>query len=138
MNDYEKQARDFMKKYGWSFTRTCIGGERPDWDKEHTHSVYKFTFRKRKGDGKSRTMSGKFYASLFEPNKCEAYDVLACLTKDDPGDLDEFIKEYGIVINSEESYKTAVKTWKACKKEYNNLLNLTDTADEWEALQEIC
>lgn len=138
MNEYEKQARDFMKKYGWSFTRTCIGGERPDWDKEHTHSVYKYTFRKRKSDGKSRTMSGKFYASLFEPNKCEAYDVLACLTKNDPGTMDDFFAEYGIEIHSWEDAKRAMSQHKACLREYKSVMHLVDSQDELEALQEIC
>lgn len=49
-----------------------------------------------------------------------AYDVLACLTKSDPGTLEDFCNEYGYDLDS----KKAEKTYKAVKDEYNNVCML--------------
>ena len=49
-----------------------------------------------------------------------AYDILACLTKYDPGTFKDFCDEYGY---SEDSIK-ALKSYEAVKNEYLNLLTL--------------
>lgn len=49
-----------------------------------------------------------------------AYDILACLTKSDPGTLEDFCNEYGYDLDS----KKAEKTYKAVKDEYNNVCML--------------
>lgn len=137
MNECEKQALDFMREFGWTFTKSYLGVERPAWDEKHDHAAYRYTFRKRGKNGKSRTISGKFYASLAATNECTAYDVLACLVKSDPGTLDEFISEYGIEIHSWEDAKRAMSQHKACLREYKAVRRLVDSEAEMEALQEI-
>lgn len=49
-----------------------------------------------------------------------AYDVLACLTKCDPGTLEDFCDEFGYDLDS----KKAEMVYNAVKDEYNNLCML--------------
>jgi hypothetical protein len=60
------------------------------------------------------------------------YDVLACLTKYDPGTLEDFCSEFGYDTDS----KKAEKTYLAVKDEWQNVCALFTDA-EIEALQEI-
>lgn len=60
------------------------------------------------------------------------YDVLACLTKYDPGTLQNFCSEFGYDTDS----KRAEKTYKAVKDEYISLCRLFSDA-ELELMQEI-
>ena len=61
-----------------------------------------------------------------------AYDVLACLTKNDPGTFENFCDEFGYDTDS----KSAEKTYNAVLNEWQNIQALfTDT--EIEQLQEI-
>lgn len=61
-----------------------------------------------------------------------AYDVLACLTKADPGDYDNFCSEYGYDKDS----RKAFKTYKAVRKEWKNVERLF-TDEQIQQLQEI-
>lgn len=60
------------------------------------------------------------------------YDVLACLTKCDPGTFENFCSEYGYDSDS----RKALKTYKAVRNEWQNLCKLF-TESELEQLQEI-
>jgi len=61
-----------------------------------------------------------------------AYDVLACLTKYDPGTLENFCSDFGYDTDS----RSAEKTYNAVKDEYQNVSMLFTDA-EIEQLQEI-
>ena len=61
-----------------------------------------------------------------------AYDILACLTKYDPGTLEDFCDEFGYDLDS----KKVEKTYNAVKKEYTDLCTLF-TDEEIEQLAEI-
>lgn len=61
-----------------------------------------------------------------------AYDVLACLTKYDPGTFEDFCGEFGYDVDS----KKAEKVYEAVKKEYLELSRLYND-QELEALQDI-
>lgn len=61
-----------------------------------------------------------------------AYDVLASLTKYDPGTFENFCGEYGY----EEDSRSAYKTYKAVMKEWKNI-ELLFTPEQIELLQEI-
>ena len=61
-----------------------------------------------------------------------AYDVLACLTKYDPGTFDEFCSEYGYNTDSRQAFKT----YKAVVREWKNIEKLF-SPEQIEALQEI-
>ena len=60
------------------------------------------------------------------------YDVLACLTKYDPGTFEEFCSEYGY----DEDSRTAERIYIAVQSEYANLKRIFDP-EQMEAMQEI-
>lgn len=60
------------------------------------------------------------------------YDVLACLTKYDPGDFENFCSEFGYDTDS----RSAKKTYKAVVKEWMNVCSLWND-EEIEQLSEI-
>lgn len=61
-----------------------------------------------------------------------AYDVLACITKYDPGTFEDFCSEFGYDTDS----RSAEKIYKAVVKEFDNICKLF-TDSEIEQLQEI-
>lgn len=61
-----------------------------------------------------------------------AYDVLACMTKYDPGTFEDFCCEYGY----NEDSRTAEKIYFAVQKEYTQLARIF-TPEQMEELQEI-
>ena len=61
-----------------------------------------------------------------------AYDVLACLTKYDPGTFEDFCCDFGY----DEDSRTAERIYFAVQKEYNELCRIF-TAEQLEELQEI-
>ena len=64
--------------------------------------------------------------------KVEAYDVLACIQKSDPGEFSEFCAECGY----DEDSRRADGTWRACIDEWTRV-NRFFTALEIEQLQEV-
>ena len=60
------------------------------------------------------------------------YDVLACLTKYDPGTFEEFCAEYGY----DEDSRTAERVYVAVQKEFANLKRIF-TNEQLEAMQKI-
>ena len=64
------------------------------------------------------------------------YDLLACLTKYDVGDFDNFLSEFGYEIKSAKDYENCKKVYEACKQEYDALLAIYND-QELERLQEI-
>ena len=60
------------------------------------------------------------------------YDVIACLTKYDPGTFDDFCAEFGY----DEDSRTAERIYIAVQKEFANLKHIFDP-EQLEAMQEI-
>jgi hypothetical protein len=69
---------------------------------------------------------------LIYPEAPTAYDVLACLTKYDPGTFEDFCSEFGY----EEDSRSAEKTYNAVKDEYLNVCTLYND-EELELMAEI-
>jgi hypothetical protein len=132
METYIKKATDFLKKTKTTFKVEYLktGKYFPD-DKEerdiynitliHGPRSYSFTF------GQSILESRKISRKM--PNE---YDVLACLTKHDPGTFEDFCFDFGYDTDS----KKAEKTYNAVKDEYSSVCYLFST-DEIEEMQEI-
>lgn len=70
--------------------------------------------------------------TIHRPEPPTAYDVLACLTKYDPGTFEDFCSDFGYDTDS----RTAKKTYKAVKKEWANVQTIWDDS-EIEQLAEI-
>lgn len=69
---------------------------------------------------------------IHYPTAPTSYDILACLTKYDPGTFEEFCSEFGYDTDS----RKAKKTYKAVCKEWLNVCKIWDDA-EIEQLSEI-
>ena len=117
--DYQKQAQDFLDKNGITFKAVHVSGECPKWceDGKHIHGdKHRITF-KRKG----KRFSLAFWNSYDDRQKGEkpdAYGVLACLTKRDPGSFEDFCSEFGYdndIRLAKKNYKGVVKEWEEVK-----------------------
>lgn len=180
MNNYEKQAADFLAATGTTFEAKFDKNDfHFDGDKER-RDIYDVTFKRgsrsftlkfgqsivnsgirigaqtdRNGarrvindwqkyvkDGRvdrlKLSYSGEIPYTLqscdnvFPPVAPTAYDVLACLTKCDPGTFEDFCSEFGYNADS----RTAEKTYKAVCKEWADVCRLWSDA-EIEQMQEI-
>ena len=136
MTDYIKEAKDFLKRNNTKMTisfKDCVYGA---FDDKAYHNIYRVRI-----DRNHKTYSFNFTDSAHntEQNKRpNCYDVLACLQKYEPyaTDVWDFAKEYGYEINDRESYKKCEKTFKAVKKEYENVMRLFgDVIEELEEIQ---
>lgn len=106
--------------------RACLA--RPIW--VYAEKRYKVPFT-------SLTQAEKMQASKELAAKKKAavpsvYDVLACLTKCDPGTFEDFCADYGY----DEDSRTAERIYFAVQKEYAQLARLF-TAEQMEELAEI-
>lgn len=168
MNEYVKQARDFLKESNAKMVIKFIGFTSPRWDKENLHATYKIKIKTEKGqieldfyDSLKNTELlyysqlsyfddpfGRYqrkYKSLIpyrdfeekiKKGKPTEYDILACLTKYDPGRMDDFFSEFGFEINCAQDMFDFIETYNACVKEYNDLCRMF-TEEQMEKLREI-
>ncbi len=134
MNEYEKQAQDFLQKTGTTMTVKYLR-HAPYLDNRDTpRNIYKITFKRG-----NKSMSLTFGQSLLDGSKDlkpTAYDVLACIEKyETPNDPWEFASEFGYEINSRTDFNKVAKICEACEKQYNDVLRMWP--DAIEDLQEI-
>lgn len=78
-----------------------------------------------------------FYGSAngFETEDITEYDILAGMTKKDPGSFWDFINKYGYTISSEDDFQQLTILYKGILFEYQAMKNLFQ--DVMEKLQEI-
>lgn len=132
LSESEQDARRFLVKTGTRFSARYLGdfdkcrewGEddkgRAGADDGRGDCVPVFRVRISSASG---SMVVRFRASVADWRKGRetvgVYDVLACLTKSEPGTFDEFCNEYGFFpINSQADYKRARRTWRGCAREF--------------------
>ena len=168
MNEYTKQAQDFMQKANATMTINFVGlAVNKEWKEDKPRNLYNITLTSPKG-----SMSFDFWDSLHNTEitrmtldeyaikryRCKAdalryservaasrelkaqkeaakptvYDVLACMTKYDPGTFEDFCADFGY----DEDSRTAERIYFAVQKEYSQLSRLF-TVEQMEELQEI-
>ena len=162
-NKYDLQAEYFLHDIGVKFECKYLKTAKHFHDDKCPRDIYTITLsrgsRSMTGTfGQSYICSGKFHKwgyyergiinekpkvdrmrswiinkNFEEPTE---YNILACLTKNDVGSFDEFICDFGYVIDSKESYESTQKTYKACVKEWDDVQKLFSN-EEIEELQEI-
>lgn len=127
---YDKQASDFMKKTG---TKIKIEYEKYDYhfyNDERRRNIYKVIIKR---NGKQ--MTGHFGQSYIDTelgNPPTYYEILACLTQADPGNLYEFCACFGYAWDDE----NAQRVHKLCKREWQKVSNLfSDVLDELREFQ---
>ena len=120
MTDYQKQADDFAKKHGVTLHFIGEPVKRKYFPKDET-ARYVFRCRLRSGGG---TYTFDFGQSIAAGNKKPTmYDILACMTKYDPGSFENFCGEYGYDEDSrseEKTYKAVCKEWDAVNRMFSS------------------
>jgi hypothetical protein len=130
MSEYEEQrAKETCKKYGIAMKVGKPVYDYPVWDEKDRHYIFPVTLRK---GGKS--MRIHFGQSRAAGDKAPTkYDVLACLTKFDPGSFENFCEEVGYDSDS----RKAEKTYKAVKREWESVKRVFGEGECLDALREI-
>lgn len=142
MSEYTEKATGFLKQHGINFVAVKIdyGPYFPE-DKE-SRGIYRLELRRASYKrGKFAPTSGpqrvsfRFGASLHDTERGEAptaYDLLAGLTKQDPGTFGNFCGDFGYNEDSrkaEKVYKAVIREWAKVSRFF--------TAAELEELQDI-
>jgi hypothetical protein len=129
---YNDQAMDFLSACGIVMKVKFLKHDKHFIDDKDFRDIYRVTFL-RGGDQMSITFGQSIKDSTtdggYPPN---AYDVLTCLTKYDPGTFENFCGDMGYnedSIKDRSIYKSVVKEWKK--------MFLFFTESELTALQEI-
>lgn len=132
MSEYIKQAEQFLVDTGTRFEigHQFTGPYFPD-DKE-SRDVYQFTLTNARGMYSSRFGDSLINTRRMRKVKPSAYDVLACLTKYDPGTFENFCADYGYDTDS----RKAEKVYFAVQNEYAALRRIF-TPEQLGQLQEI-
>ncbi len=140
MNQYDKQANDWAEKYGVRFSATFAGHGKffPDDDstrdrysvilfRESLHMQIDFKqslvdsgYREHFSRGPYWEGPGGIKARKQTKKAPTLYDVLACITKYDPGTFKDFCDNYGY---SDDSIQ-ALQTYQAVSREYRDFAGL--------------
>ena len=149
-NEYTEQAERFLAEASATISIEFIGRAiNTEWKETKERNKYSVTITTQRG-----AMTFDFWDSLHNTEitakrprdysealklnrekaaaKPTAYDVLACLTKYDPGLFEEFCADYGYDADS----RTAERTYHAVMREYKQLDRIF-TAEQTEELREI-
>ena len=123
--DYEKQAIDFMEKTGTKIKFKSVKYDYHFFDDTKKRNIYKIVIKR---NGKQMTIHfGQSYINTELGNPPVYHNMLACLTKEDPGDLYDFCDCFGYDWDDE----NAQKTHKLCEREWQKVNNLfEDVIDE--------
>ena len=137
MNTYETEAREFLRRNNAKMSISFKEVKRNPWnDKKYSnwlHNIYREII-----DRNWKTFSFDFTDSAHNYQNKErptCYDVLACLQKYEVGDYFDFCSEFGyepydydyedyIIVNGEYYNRKSWNTYKAVKKEYENVMRL--------------
>lgn len=150
MSEYTEQANVFMAKTGTIMDVRLLGhfkyfdddkAERDVYEVTLTRNGIKYTFRFGQSIAHSNTKELRDKIKLaFGPDRIRlqkqiktptAYDVLASITKNDPGTFSDFCLDFGY----DEDSRKAEKTYFAVQEEYKNIRRLFH--DVMTELQEI-
>lgn len=131
MSEYTEQAENFLKAHGLTFKAVYIehGKHFPD-DKEE-RDIWRLSIHRGRRSFSVR-YGNSLAASDYGNTPPTAYDLLACLTKYDPGTFANFCGDYGYSEDSrkdEKVYKAVVREWAKVSRFF--------TAAELEELQDI-
>lgn len=168
MNEYTKQATEFLKKANATIKIEFVGlAVNKDWKEKNKRNLYEITLStpggsmvfdfwdsirnteikqmnieayaekryKRRFDSLSYSEKVQAQKELKEKKAAaqpNAYDVLACMTKYDPGTFENFCSEFGY----NEDSRTAERIYFAVQKEYSELARIF-TPEQLEEIQEI-
>lgn len=144
-SEYETAARAFLVSTGATFSARFLGffDSVEEWGRENGANVrgvipvWRVTISTACG-----RLSVRFRGSINDGREGReavgVYDVLAALTKYEPGTFDEFAHEFGYFpINAAEDYRHARKVWRACWREWRGVCRVWPKESDRAALAEI-
>lgn len=140
MNEYKKQAIDFLKSTNTNIIiiKDGVVDHFPNGENKYKgfRQKYKITLYRN-----GLSYSFPFYGSIAAYQRGEditVYDVLACCEKYEPAAADvwDFADEFGYTISSQKEYNRVNRIYNSCVKQYNALLKLFGE-ENMERLQEI-
>lgn len=144
MSHYETSARAFLTMTGATFCAKFLGlfDSASEWDEITPRvrgEIPVWRVEISTPDGSFRV---RFRGSIYDGSKgrdaCGVYDVLAALTKADPGSPGEFAADYGYFpIHSLEEFKRLTRTFYACLHEWQQVRRTWRNPDDLEALAAI-
>ena len=117
--DYQTQGNDFLKKNKITMTTVFLEHKSYFRDEKETRDIYRVTLLKGR-----KKYSTKFGQSIIKSTgngtyHPTAYDLLTCITDNDPGSFEDFCSAFGYDNDSrkaELTWKRVVKDWKAVSK----------------------
>lgn len=129
MNNYEKQANDFLKATNTTLkTSFKLHGVYAAFSDNMQRDIYNCVLK-----NASHRFRFTFGQSINNTGTHPtAYDILACLTKYDVGTFENFCSDFGYDTDSRKAYKI----YKAVLREWKNI-ELLFTPEQIEQLQEI-
>ena len=136
MSEYEKQAQDFLKKFGLKISATQRDTNPPAWEEKPEYNRYRYRVKvTRKSTGKS--LSFQFWDSInayMKNKRPTAYDLLACLGSESypQPDFKGFCGDFGY----DEDSRKAHALWGRVKR-FAERINGFFTDAELEDLREI-
>lgn len=135
MNEYVKQAQDFLKSCNATMEISYTGMElNSNWRDKELRNTYFTTITTPRG-----TMKVKFWDSVYNTErgiKPTEYDILACLEKYDVGTFEDFVNEFGYDISEPDDSRCVKRIYKAAIREYQDLCRCF-TEDQIDSLREI-
>ena len=146
--DANQNWKENSKRNKYRFTITTPRGKMTGdfWDSIHNTEITLMTpemyCRKHYGwyyEGLMRNEQAKIRKSLQEEKAKTVptpYDILSCLTKYDPGTMNDFFHEFGYEIHNADDMFTFMNTYNAVVKEYRDLCRIF-TEEQMEMLREI-
>lgn len=135
MQDYQKQASDFLAKHGIEFSAVLKNEKLPSWGRKDYRENNHFLVTLKKG---ARKISFDFFDSTHDfkngVNTLDSYSVLASASCEIycPDNVQDFCAEYGYKLDKE-----AEKTFNRCHKHAQKLRAFFDTEEIREELSEI-
>ena len=144
VSTYETEARDFMTRNNIEMSITFKDREvNRIWNEIVKRNRYSVYIQNTDTDEAMRVI---FWDSIYDTEHNvtpTCYDILACLTKYDPGEYEEFCSEFGYETEIENQFgrftrnETAYKIWRACCDEWRNVKRVFGEGEILEELREI-
>ena len=135
MNEYVKQAKDFLENCGATMKIEYLTVDiNKTWNDNVYRNVYRASIKTQLG-----VMSVKFWDSAYNTEnniKPTEYDILACLQKYELGSFEDFVSEFGYEIEDPNDRRNAKQIYKFACREYEKICRCF-TDEQIEALREI-
>lgn len=120
LTDYQKQAEDFLKETNTTLKIKYLKYDYHFADDKEKRDIYRVTLKRGR---KSYTFN--FGQSLNNTQKSivpSSYEILTCLTKENPEDFENFCSNFGYDTDSIEAskvYKSVIKEWEGIKRVFD-------------------